>query len=184
VFVFITWRLADSVPIGLYEKWKTERDDWLKCHPKPWDDELTKKFHTRFSTQLEEWMDQGMGECVLRDPRHAKIAANVLLHFDHERYHLDSFVIMPNHVHVLFQLHPDHPMEKVAQSWKRYSAREINKSLGKTGPLWLKRYWDTLVRGEEHFWRIRRYIAKNPVQAKLRGNEFLLYLPWKKGPAI
>ena len=26
------------------------------------------------------------------------------MHFDNERYVIDSFVVMPNHVHVLFRL--------------------------------------------------------------------------------
>ena len=102
VFVFITWRLADSVPEGLLEKWRAEREEWVKSHPKPWDDELGKEYHQRFSAKLEEWMDQGMGECVLRDPCCAEIVGRCLLHFDGERYELDSFAVMPNHVHVLF----------------------------------------------------------------------------------
>ncbi|MFT6241219.1 MAG: REP element-mobilizing transposase RayT [Akkermansiaceae bacterium] len=184
VFVFITWRLADSVPEGLLKKWRAEREEWVKSHPKPWDDELGKEYHQRFSAKLEEWMDQGMGECVLRDPCCAEIVGRCLLHFDGERYELDSFVVMPNHVHVLFRISPDYPIEKVVQSWKRYSAREVNELLGKSGQLWHRRFWDTLVRGEKHFWKIRRYIEKNPVKAGLKNEEFLFYLPWKKGTAI
>jgi hypothetical protein len=34
-WVFVTWRLADSVPTGLTGKWHRERDEWMECHPKP-----------------------------------------------------------------------------------------------------------------------------------------------------
>ena len=177
-WVFITWRLADSVPSGLLEKWRGERDEWIARHPKPWDAATEAEFHKLFSTQLEEWMDQGMGECVLRDPRYAAIAGKTILHFHAERYFVDSFVIMPNHVHLLVRLMSGFPLEKNVQSWKRYSARAINEVRQECGSLWHKRYWDTLVRSEEHFWKIRRYILRNPVKATLPDGEYLLHVPW------
>ena len=178
VFVFITWRLADSVPSGLLEKWRGERDIWLASHPLPWDAGTELQYHKRFSSQLEDWMDQGLGKCVLRDPESARIVAEGLLHFDTERYQMDSFVIMPNHVHILIQMIPGFPIEKTVQSWKRIAARQINEVSGMTGSLWHKRYWDRLVRSEKHFWKIRRYIQRNPGKAHLREGEYLLYLPW------
>ena len=179
-WVFITWRLADSVPAGLLEKWIADRDEWMSQHEKPWDEDTEREFRIRFSAQLEEWMDQGMGECVLRNSACAELVARTILHFDRERYLIDGFVIMPNHVHLLVQLVPGFPLETLVHSWKRYSARQINEVLGRSGKLWHKRYWDTLVRSEEHFWKIRRYISRNPVKAGLTENEYLLYLPWDK----
>ena len=179
-WVFVTWRLADSVPAGLIGKWQGERDEWVTRHPKPWDAETESEFHRIFSSQLEEWMDQGMGACALRDPGYAAIVGEVLLHFHAERYFVDSFVIMPNHVHVLVRLMPGFPMEKSVQSWKRYSVRSINEARNESGSLWHKRYWDTLVRSEEHFWKIRRYILRNPTKAKLPDGEYLLYVPWHR----
>ena len=178
-WVFITWRLADSVPAGLLETWRSDRDDWIKHHPKPWDAETENEFHRLFSARLEVWMDQGMGACVLKDPRCAEFVAAAFLHFDAERYFIDSFVVMPNHVHLLVRLETGFPLEQIVHSWKRYSARQVNEALGRSGGLWHKRYWDTLVRSEEHFWKIRRYIARNPIKADLRETEYLLYLPWK-----
>ncbi len=177
-WVFITWRLADSVPTGLMEKWRGERDEWIECHPKPWDDTTESEFYRLFSTQLENWMDQGMGECVLKNPECAEVVGKVIMHFDRDRYLIDSFVVMPNHVHLLVRLVPGFPLEKIVHSWKRYSARQINEVLGRSGSLWHKRYWDTLVRSEEHFWKIRWYVSRNPVKAGLRESEYLLYLPW------
>ena len=180
VFVFLTWRLADSVPAGLMVKWREERDAWLDLNPKPWGDRTESEYHSRFSAQLEQWMDQRMGSCVLRDPENARILAECLVHFDGERYGIDSFVVMPNHVHVLMCPIPGFPMEKTIQSWKRYSARSINELAGKSGSLWHKRYWDTLVRSEEHFWKIRGYIQRNPEKTHLGESEYLLYVPWHR----
>lgn len=123
-------------------------------------------------------MDQGMGACLLRDSNYAKLVAETLLHFDGERHQVDSFVIMPNHVHILAQVMPEFSLEKTVQSWKRFSARRINEHRGQNGSLWHKRYWDRLVRSEEHFWKIRRYILRNPGKANLPTGQYLLYAPW------
>lgn len=160
------------------DAWLTERDEWTARHPQPHNSETEAEYHRLFSTKLEEWMDQGMGSCLLRDPRFSAIVAENLLYFSGERFLVDSFVVMPNHVHVLAQLLPGSPLEKVVQSWKQRSARKINELREETGNLWAKRYWDRLVRSEEHFWKIRRYILCNPTKANLPEGEYLLYTPW------
>jgi hypothetical protein len=45
-------------------------------------------------------------------------------------------------------------MEDILGSWKRFSARRINKSLGRPEPLWQREYWDRPARGERKgiFW--------------------------------
>jgi hypothetical protein len=53
-------------------------------------------------------------------------------------------------------------LEDIVGSWKRFTARSINKALGRTGALWQREYWDRLVRGERHFAWTREYIRRNP----------------------
>lgn len=82
------------------------------------------------------------------------------------RYQLHSFVVMPNHVHLLVTPHV------VATRWlgplKGFTAHEANRILGLTGkPFWQHEGYDRLVRSDEEFARIRRYIENNPVSASL-----------------
>ena len=63
---------------------------------------LRKNFHHTFSGQYMEHLDKGLGTCVLKRPRLSKIVADSLLYFNGNRYHIGDFVIMPNHVHLLF----------------------------------------------------------------------------------
>src|SRR5689334_14680756 len=79
---FVTWRLADSIPIGLRQQWKNEREAWMKHHPEPWDPATEREYHLRFSKQFHDWLDEGMGSCVLRTPKNATIIADALLFFD------------------------------------------------------------------------------------------------------
>ncbi|MEO5711887.1 MAG: hypothetical protein ABIT37_00215 [Luteolibacter sp.] len=48
-------------------------------------------------------------------------------------------------------------------SWKRFTAREINKATGNAGELWQREYWDRLIRSQRHFDWTREYILKNPL---------------------
>ena len=174
-WVFVTWRLGDSLPEVKLDQWQEERAIWLSRYPEPWDRKTETEYHDRFSQQIDEWLDQGSGSCVLKEPANANIVAEALRHFDGERYAIASFVVMPNHVHVLFRLLGDHALVEILKSWEDFTAREINRRSGQAGSLWQSEYWDRLVRNEGHFFKVVEYIRENPVKAGLREGEFVLY---------
>ena len=84
-FYFVTFRLADAVPHNLRTEWESERDAWLRVHPKPWSAEVEREYHNRFSGAIESWLDAGHGSCVLRRPRCAAVIEEALHHFDGDR---------------------------------------------------------------------------------------------------
>lgn len=172
---FVTFRLADSIPPRLRNQWEDERDAWLKVHPEPWTDETEREYHQRFFGAIERWLDAGHGACLLRKPDCARIVTETLRHFEGERVVMISLVIMPNHVHALFVQNPEWPLEKLTQSWKRFTARQINKLLDRTGNFWQRDYFDRLVRDEKHFANCVRYIRRNPEKASLGKEEFILW---------
>jgi REP element-mobilizing transposase RayT len=176
-FCFVTWRMDDALPRPLVEEWKRDRDLWTKDHPEPWDSETQQEYHELFSVRLNEWLDAGHGSCVLRQPEIRKIVADALGHFDGTRYHLASYVIMPNHVHVLLRLIPGSLLPDILHSWKSFTANAVNKALNRTGTLWQPEYWDTLIRSERHLAACLAYIRDNP--AHLAAESFTL---WAKDP--
>ena len=178
---FVTFRLADSIPSRLRDRWQTEREAWLKVHPEPWAIETEREYHQRFSGAIERWLDAGHGSCLLRRRDCAQVVAETLRHFEGERVVMISLVIMPNHVHALFVQNPEWPLEKLTQSWKRFAARQINKLLERTGNFWQRDYFDRLVRDEKHFVNCVRYIRRNPEKASLSKYEFIL---WESGTAL
>jgi REP element-mobilizing transposase RayT len=116
--------------------------------------------------ELEAYLDRGRGECHLRRPEVAKLMEGALL-FRHEAdYDLWAWVVMPNHVHLLF-LTRDVPMWQLVDAWKGYTAKAANKILGRKGRFWQEGYWDTYMRDREHEVRTQRYIENNPTKAKL-----------------
>jgi len=69
-------------------------------------------------------------------------------------------------VHLLIT--PRIDVSKPMQSLKRFTAREANRMLGRTGQaFWQEESYDRLVRDETEFRRITRYIEMNPVNAGL-----------------
>ena len=180
-WVFVTWRLGDAMPKAKLDQWRAERETWMKHHPEPWDEKTEAEYHERFSHQIDEWLDQGSGSCLLKDPANASVVADALRHFNGDRYELASFVVMPNHVHVLFRPLEGHALPEIVKSWKGFTSREINKQAGKTGALWQDEYWDRLIRNEQHFFKVAEYIRENPVKAKLRERQFILESGQERG---
>lgn len=172
---FLTYRLADSIPQAVMDRWRTERDIFLHAHPKPWAPDQTAEFQRRFYGMIEDHLDTLHGSCALRKPEIARIAADVLGTFDGERYLHHTWVIMPNHVHVLFTLHADRTLEDEVKSWKGVSARGINLALARSGEFWQRDYFDRMIRDAAHFWRCARYVRRNPAKCGLREGEFALH---------
>jgi REP element-mobilizing transposase RayT len=108
------------------------------------------------------------GPKYLSTPKIAELIVRCLK--DGERrfqsYELHSFVVMPNHVHLLVT--PQVPATKWLGPLKGFTAHEANLILGATGkPFWQNESHDHLVRSDDEFGRIRRYIENNPAKAGL-----------------
>lgn len=171
---FVTFRLEDSVPMAKLRRHVEARRRWAeKQGPRPWTIEVEREYHIRFFGKVERWLDLGSGSCLLRDPENASIAAECLKFFEDQKSRVHGWVVMPNHVHVLFETMGKATPAELIKSWKGYSARRINERMGRSGSLWQRSYFDRMVRDWEHFARCVRYIRRNPEKAKLAKGEFL-----------
>lgn len=150
LFQSITFRLADSLPHDVLDRLAQERMGDAERHKR-----------------IETLLDAGHGECWLQRREIARIVENALLHFDGERYRLIAWCIMPNHVHVLIETRAGHPLAGVVHSWKSFTAKEINKVLGRSGEVWQREYFDRYIRDDRHMQAAIEYIEGNPVKAKL-----------------
>jgi len=74
---------------------------------------------------------------------------------------------MPNHLHILINPLEGISLSDIMKNLKGYTARAINKYLGRSGHVWQPDYFDRYIRGEEHFYKTVRYIENNPVKAGL-----------------
>lgn len=158
---FVTFHLADSLPVSVRNELLEFQRVFLKLHPQPWTYEVQAHYNKRFTSTINDYIDAGYGKCWLRRHDCASIMAECLKHFDGIRYHLHSFVIMPNHVHVLVELTGQHSLSDICKSWKNFSALQINRLMGASGQLWHHESWDRLIRDEYHYKKVVNYIDKN-----------------------
>ena len=117
--------------------------------------------------RIELYLDQGYGECYLKDARVAESVQNSFLFFDGERYRLTAWVVVPNHAHMLLTPCPGQELSDILQSLKSYTANEANKLLQRKGQFWQPESFDRWVRDADHFAKVIAYIENNPVKAHL-----------------
>ncbi|MAX54725.1 MAG: transposase [Alcanivoracaceae bacterium] len=76
-----------------------------------------------------------------------------------------AFVVMPDHIHWLFQLGKKDNLSRVVQRVKSQTTRNLRQTGWQTGPLWQAGFHDHAVRNEECLVQIARYIVANPLRA-------------------
>ncbi len=158
---FVTFRLADSLPQSKILQLKMEREEWMKNNSKPYTKEQILQYDLLFNERVENWIDAGHGECVLKREDTSLIVNNSLQFFDHKRYFLHSYVIMSNHVHLIIEPVNGYELKEILHSVKSYSATEINKILHRHGRLWAIESYDRLIRDALHYRYVEGYIVKN-----------------------
>lgn len=165
---FVTFRLADSIPSSAIAEMQAKKRLWELRHPGPLTPREQDEYHHAFTRPIHHWLDQGLGSCLLHNPDCSSIVATAITFFDHQRYHLDEWVIMPNHVHILLHTIAPWDLPTILHSWKSYSSHQINKHLQTTGSIWQDETYDHLIRSQEELDRVRRYIKANPKKARIK----------------
>ncbi|MGE4488668.1 MAG: exodeoxyribonuclease VII large subunit [Kiritimatiellales bacterium] len=166
VTYFVTFRLADSLPEQRLDRWKTEQKQWLQTHQQPYSKEELSEYAELFSKRIEQWLDAGSGSCILKNKLTAELVESALQHFEEERYKLGSYVIMPNHVHVLVTPFAGYNLSEILHSWKSFTANRINERTGQPGSVWQDESYDHIVRNSEQLAFYTEYIRKNLDQSK------------------
>jgi len=118
---------------------------------------------------LDRLLDEARsGPFYLRQPDLADMVVEALEYNSRvlQQYVLHAFAVMPNHVHLLISAQV--PLPKLTKSIKGITAKRANAVLGLTGrPSWQEESYDHVVRDEDEFRAICRYIEENPVRAGL-----------------
>jgi REP element-mobilizing transposase RayT len=167
---FVTFRLADSIPQSKLRELRGLRSELSRHPPRSRDAE---QFAREIMLRVETWLDQGMGSCLLAANGIGTAAGDAMRHFDDRRYELGCYVVMPNHVHVIVRPFEGTTPERILQSWKRFTSRQIQrsrtdfKSVLPRGALWQDESFDRIIRDEEHLYRAIQYVGSNPARAHL-----------------
>lgn len=100
---------------------------------------------------------------------------------NNKRIWLFGFVIMPNHIHVLWSKH-DSWFSNIQQSFLKFTAQQIKFKMLKLNPRELEKYKSTQRDRAYHFWERRPYTAtigkRNVASQKL---DYMHWNPVKAG---
>ncbi|MBX8500308.1 MULTISPECIES: REP-associated tyrosine transposase [Pseudomonas syringae group] len=109
-------------------------------------------------------------EPVFTDWLLGRLLVNELRHA-HEMELVNSlaWVVMPDHLHWLFELRTD-SLPRVMQRVKSRSTITLNKASKRIGRLWQDGYHDRAIRREQDILAVARYIVANPERAGLVNN--------------
>lgn len=165
---FVTWRQADSLAREKIEELKRDRQEWSERHKGK---ELSmlaplerREYYRLFHERVERWLDAGAGSCALRRPGPRQEMVNALHYFNGTRYQLGTFAVAGNHVHVLVVPSSGIDLSVITHTWKSFTAKAINRMIGRTGTFWKEESFDHLVRTEASLTKIESYIRSHDQQ--------------------
>ncbi len=171
---YVTFRLADSLPLSKTQELNAMIARFKEKHPEPWDYHVKLEYWKTISPHTEKLLHNGFGSLVLKSPQVRQILIDSIAYFDEKRYLVDAYVIMPNHVHMLILPFDTYKIKDILKCIKGYSAYAINKLIGSSGEVWMRESFDRLVRNEDAYKYNLNYIIANP--RNIRAGEYTLYI--------
>ena len=146
---FVTFRLKNSLPIDILEKLSQEFERTKRLPSNKIEIEQRRWFE-----KFDNYLDQTLyGENFLSDLPIATVMEEAIYYRDTKVYDLISFCLMPNHVHLIcrpLESEKDkfYSLTEILHSLKRYTARQSNLILKKSGAFRQDESYDHILRDE------------------------------------
>ena len=157
---FITYRLYGSIPsseIKIFRNLPEVRSGLRYHHYKSLLEKYDSLLHS--TTNTVKYLNQ---------PEIMNICKSSIHYFDGSIYNIICYCIMPNHIHLVFELlNGTNRIGNILGSIKKYSAKKSNMILNRKGTFWQAESFDRLVRDDVELYFIIKYVLLNPVNAGL-----------------
>ena len=129
-------------------------------------------------TRLGRWSNPGQIYHVITTTKNrypyffdliaARCVVNALIRLESVKHATTlAYVVMPDHLHWLFQLGKRSSMSAVVGNAKSYSAKLLNERRATRSNTWQRGFFDRAIRREDDLVSIARYIVANPLRAGL-----------------
>jgi REP element-mobilizing transposase RayT len=171
---FVTLRLAGTLPQSIIQQISDEVKTLEEIDASQVSSSPSQRLQYLKSTRIQDYLDQGIGTCFLKDPAVVQIVQEAIEHHDGVSYVSHVACVMPNHLHwILTPLNSNQKnrsqfiLPPIIQRFKSFTAHAANKLLHRSGPFWSREYYDHRIRSSEEFGRLVLYIIENPIKAKL-----------------
>lgn len=167
---FVTFRLHDSIPGKQWAELAENYSEQVQrlAHFEDADPgELAEFAFEYYLEHVDPELDRAHGPTYLRRDDVAEMVSDSLAYFDGERYDLEAWVVMPNHVHVVFQRRSDWELAEVVGGWKSYTAHRAREFVEFGDHFWQRGYFDRLIRTKTELRDTIQYVRQNPESAGL-----------------
>jgi len=162
---FITLRCAGSLPKVVLQQIAEIQESLAAVES---NSEAFTHWQRQYFMTLEKYLDQGVGFCPFTEEVCCREVLDAMKGLESFGWELKNYVIMPNHVHALFETTSESAdMQSLWGPWKGRTARSCNRLLKRQGPFWHKDWFDRWMRDAANTERTIRYIRENPVKAGL-----------------
>lgn len=169
---FVTIRLKGSLPIGIVNELRVERERLTAIKPtvKQWND--LQKSHFKKIEAVLDGAKEGPKHLIIPEIGNLVLDAFKWLEEKHG-WHITALTIMPNHTHVLMRniIGNNHLINDHLGVLKGYTARLANTILRRKGAFWMDENFDHWCRSSQKIEAARHYIINNPVKAGLVGQQ-------------
>jgi putative transposase len=197
---FVTLHLAGAIPKQGYARIHAQSAELGRVAKH--DQEAWLAIQRRIFAEMENWLDRAEQIAHLRQPDVARTIMEAIAFRRGRDWNMFEFVVMPNHVHLFFELvngvgsgrsaeprrtpaaarlaapTSEGRLKVVLEQFKRWTGHEAAKWIDLSGGrLWQDEWFDHWSRSDEEDERICEYIRRNPEKAKLVNN----YLDWPLG---
>jgi putative transposase len=162
---FVTLRLKGTLPSEVAVEMQAEREQF---QAEQQDKEGAQKLHREQFLKVERILDSLCSENKWLDaPSVAEMVLASLEWLRNRGWKIYAAVLMSNHMHLLMIKEKGSSAELLHDlgQFKRHTAREANRLLGRAGAFWEREDFDHWIRTREKFEGTVRYIANNPVKA-------------------
>ena len=106
-------------------------------------------------------------------PEERTLVQSTILYFNNNRYNIFAYVVMDDHVHVLFSLELGWKISSIAHSWKSFTANQMQRKFHRRGSVWQDESFDRIIRDEEEYLQKGNYILNNPFERWPELEEYL-----------
>lgn len=172
--MFVTFRLADSLPKNKVEEFLADRANMLKEEKRTAGNNTRKAYDIMMMRKMEYWLNNGYGNYILRREDVRNVLVEALYYYNNKEYLLHTFVVMPNHVHILLSSLTNKPINNIIGKVKEFTTFQLRKSLGINEDIWQKGIFDRILRNWDEFEKYVDYIANNP--KSLPEDSYSLYI--------
>lgn len=158
---FVTVRLADSLPREVVLRLQEIHRSIAEITPSS---EAFVALQREYFRTMETHLDAGAGECLLRQPVHAKLIVEELRSLADWSIDVPHYTTMPNHWHALVVPGGKctHSLADIMKRVKGRTGNRIRKSIGGSGAVWQREWFDRWMRNDAEWDRTVAYIRNNP----------------------